>query len=70
MSLLEQTPCFTADNTCFHNEFAVASHPVQAQLAGPARVKVYKTICSDKALQPNEFTYVHVGAEYGPDTNQ
>jgi hypothetical protein len=45
--------------TCFHDELAVASHPAQAQLAGPAQVKVYKTPCSDKALQPNEFTYVH-----------
>jgi hypothetical protein len=23
------------------------------------RLKVYKTICLDKILQPNEFTYVH-----------
>jgi hypothetical protein len=45
--------------TCFHDEFAAASHPAQAQLAGPAQVKVYKTTCSDKALQPHKFTYVH-----------
>jgi hypothetical protein len=43
----------------FHDEFAVASHPAQAQLARPAHVKVYKETRSDKALQPNEFTYVH-----------
>jgi hypothetical protein len=36
---------------------------VQAQLAGPAQVKVYKTSCLDKILQPNEFTYVHNGHE-------
>jgi hypothetical protein len=41
----------------------VVSHPAQAQLPGPAQVKVYKTTCSDKMLQPNKFTYVHNGHE-------
>jgi hypothetical protein len=41
----------------------VASHPAQAQLAGLAQVKVYKTTCSDKILQPNKVTNVHKGHE-------
>jgi hypothetical protein len=41
----------------------VASHPAQAQHAGPAQVKVYKTTCSDKILQHNEFTYIQNGHE-------
>jgi hypothetical protein len=59
MSFLEQTSCFTTNKYVPTMNFLVASHPAQAQLPGPAQVKVYKTACSDKMLQPNEFTYVH-----------
>jgi hypothetical protein len=40
-------------------ESALATHPAQAQLAGPVQVKVYKTSCSDKVAQPKRFTYLH-----------
>jgi hypothetical protein len=35
------------------------THPAQAQLAGPAQVKVYKTNCLDKVSQPHEFIYLY-----------
>jgi hypothetical protein len=63
MSFLEQTPSFTTKKIHSHDEFVVASHPAQAQLPGPAQVKVYKTACSDKMSQLNKFTYVHNGHE-------
>jgi hypothetical protein len=42
-----------------HDEFSTATRPAQAQLTGPAQVKVYNTNCSDKVTQPHEFTYLH-----------
>jgi hypothetical protein len=43
----------------------MATHPAQAQLVGPAQVKVYKTNRSDKVPQTHEFTYLYKIAVVG-----